>query len=284
MQLPLYSTEKANKFLQKFNLKAEPTPENLISILNSIDYTSLESTDDNSKIVNMVKQVKKLVKLDPKLNVATICVYPNFTKPLSKLLKNTKVNTAVVAGAFPSAQAIKEVKVLEVKNAVLNGAEEVDVVLNPALIITKRYKKALSEIKVLKKACGKKAKLKVIIESGALQNQQQVFEASIIALKAGADFIKTSTGKVQIGATKESFTTMLFALKWYAKENNEKPKGIKASGGIKSIEDAMLYVSLYESFFEENISPKKFRIGASSLLTNILNALSKQGFNVSLQA
>ncbi|MGY6562210.1 MAG: deoxyribose-phosphate aldolase [Luteibaculaceae bacterium] len=278
---PTFPEQEIAAFLSGVNLKVEPTKKNLGKLLNCLDFTTLNSTDTHLEVENLIKTAKKLEKQNKQYALAAICTWPNYANFLVKKLAKSKTNAAVVAGGFPAAQAEQETKVFEVLLAAQAGVNEIDVVLNPGLIIAGEYKKAFRELKSMRKAVGKKVTLKVIIESGALLNTAQVFNASIIALEAGADFIKTSTGKTEVGATKEGFTTMLAALHWFNQENKTN-RGIKASGGIKTTADALTYLALYEKYMNKEASKETFRIGASSVLNHILTDLEALGVSLKL--
>jgi deoxyribose-phosphate aldolase len=282
-QNPEFPKKSIEEFVKNFKANIEPSKESLIKLLNVIDYTTLDATDTKEKVKQLIAEVKSLEKIDKRLHPAAICTWPNFAENIVKGLKKSKTKAAVVAGCFPAAQAEIASKALEVVLAKEAGVNEIDVVLNPGLIIAGKYSKAFKELKTIRKACGKKVQLKVIIESGALQNLEQVFNASIISLEAGADFIKTSTGKVSVGATPEAFATMLSALHWF-NQKNKTNRGIKASGGIRTTQEGLTYLALYEDFMQREASPSTFRIGASSLVANVLNDLNKFGLNLAVNA
>ena len=206
-------------------------------------------------------------------NVAAICVYPTFAKLVSKTIKPTKVNTACVAGAFPSGQSALAIKLQEIKWAIEEGATEIDMVISRGKLLEGKYQEVFDEIVAIKKCCGK-THLKVIIESGELQNNQNIRIASDIAMYAGADFIKTSTGKISEGATYNSVYIMLTAIKDYYAATGIKV-GMKPAGGISDIATATNYLKLVENIVGKDwLSPKLFRFGASSLAKAVLNKLN----------
>jgi deoxyribose-phosphate aldolase len=177
-----------------------------------------------------------------------------------------------VAGGFPSSQTFLEVKMLEVAMAIENGADEVDVVLNVGKILSEAYDEAANEIEVLREEA-EEATLKVIIESGALATCDNIYKASLLAMAAGADFIKTSTGKIDVAATPEAAVVMCHAIRAYYEKTGRKV-GFKAAGGIRSAADAVLYYIIVEQTLgAEWLTPDLFRIGASALANNILSAI-----------
>ncbi|HKK10748.1 MAG TPA: deoxyribose-phosphate aldolase, partial [Bacteroidales bacterium] len=223
-------------------------------------------------LCNKAKKTENKEQGIPK--VAAICVYPNFSKLVSEELKNTNIKTAVVATGFPSGQTFREVKLLEVKKAVEAGAEEIDMVISRGVFLEKNYQEVFDEIKEVKKACAD-AHLKVILETGELENLTQVKIASHIAMEAGADFIKTSTGKINPAATTDAFLVMTDAIKEYHQKTGKKI-GIKPAGGISDPETALKYYAIVkENLGEEWLNNQLFRIGASSLLNKLLHTIEK---------
>ena len=245
----------------------------LKSILNLIDLTSLEGADTIAKIEGMCNKVLELERFSSIPNVAAVCVYPTFTKLVQQKLKPTKINTACVAGAFPSGQSSLKVKLEEIKWAIEEGASEIDMVISRGKFLDGNYQEVFDEIVAIKKCC-KNVHLKVIIESGELQNNKNVRIASDIAMYAGADFIKTSTGKISEGATYQSVYIMLSAINDFHRSTDKKI-GMKPAGGISDIETATNYLKLVEAtvgkdWFDNHL----FRFGASRLANNVLNELS----------
>jgi len=239
-------------------------------ILSCIDLTTLEGADTTGKVVEMCQNVLDLEKREDIPNVAAICVYPTFAKIVSERLKTTNVNIACVAGAFPSGQSSIEIKLQEVKWAIEEGATEIDMVISRGKFLEGKYQEVFDEIVAIKECCGT-AHLKVIIESGELQNNQNIRIASDLAMYAGADFIKTSTGKISEGATYNSVYIMLKAIQDYYKATGNKI-GMKAAGGISDVETATNYLKLVENITGKDwLTPSLFRFGASSLAKAVLN-------------
>lgn len=242
----------------------------LKSIIGMIDLTTLNGNDTREKVIALCRkgvQVENPSNQIPK--VAAICVYPNFAKQVSEALQSSGIKTAVVATGFPSGQTFREVKLLEVQKAVASGAEEIDMVISRGLFLEKRYEEVFNEIKAVKEAC-QGAHLKVILETGELENLAQVYTASKIAIDAGADFIKTSTGKIKPAAEETSFLVMTDVIKNHFKETGKKV-GIKPAGGISDSHTALkFYAIVRENLGVEWLNNQLFRIGASSLLDKIL--------------
>lgn len=250
----------------------------LSKCLGLIDLTSLNSTDTKSKIEAMVEKVNSFSgTYSDYPSVAAICVYPNFASTVKQRLTAKGVEIAVVGGVFPSSQSFPEVKAEECKIAVEKGADEVDIVLALSHFIAGEMESASNEIRLIKKACGK-AHLKVILETGALSHEQ-IKQASILAMEAGADFIKTSTGKMEPAATPEAAVIMCHAIKEYYKVSGRRV-GFKPAGGIVTPEDAVLYYAIVDSILgEEWLNSKYFRLGASRLANNLLTKLENKTVN-----
>lgn len=252
------------------------TNEKLLLLLFSLlDLTSLEGADTNQKISAMADKVAGLEKYTDINNVAAICVYPTFATLVNNKLKNTKVNTACVAGAFPSGQSSLAIKLQEIAWAIEQGATEIDMVISRGKLLEKNYQEVFDEIVAIKKCCGK-VHLKVIIESGELKNNLNIRIASDLAMYAGADFIKTSTGKISEGATYNSVYIMLEAINDFYKATGIKV-GMKPAGGIADIDAAINYLKLVEQTVGvEWLNNHLFRFGASRLANNVLNELAKK--------
>ena len=205
-------------------------------------------------------------------NVASICVYPPFVETVGLNIDGTPLRITSVAGGFPSSQTFLEVKMLEVAMAIENGADEVDVVVNVGKILTGAYDEAANEIEVLREESDG-ATLKVILETGALKSPEMIYNASFLAMAAGADFIKTSTGKIDVSATPEAAVVMCKAIKEYHEKTGRKV-GFKAAGGVRTADDAALYYTIVKEILgEEWLTTDLFRIGASSAANNILSAI-----------
>ncbi len=241
------------------------------TILNCIDLTTLSGDDTNEKVVNLSK--KALSYKNEKLGMETtaaVCVYPVFAGAVSETLSGSNVKTACVAGAFPSGQSPLEIRVEEVKYAVENGADEIDMVISRGKLIEGDEDFVFEEVSAIKEACGA-AHLKVILETGELKTVELIRRASEIALLSGADFLKTSTGKIQPAATPEAYLIMLDTIKEYYNKTGRKI-GIKPAGGISEPEDALLYYLLTLSVLgNEWMNNTLFRIGASRLADKVYN-------------
>lgn len=241
-------------------------------ILSLIDFTTLEGADTTKKVEAMCNKVLELEAITNIPNVAAICVYPTFASIVSKKLKKTNVNTACVAGAFPSGQSSLAIKLQEVKWAINEGATEIDMVISRGKLLEGKYQEVFDEVAAIKACCGN-VHLKVIIESGELENNQNIRIASDLAMYAGADFIKTSTGKINEGATYNSVYIMLNAIKDFQTATGKKI-GMKPAGGISDISTAINYLKLVENTVGNDwFTPKLFRFGASSLAKVVLEKL-----------
>lgn len=262
--------EKVKKIIgEKYN--ENNTTEVLKKIYSCIDLTTLNTTDTREDIWNFTSKVNDFEGSNPTIdNVAAVCVFPKFAKTVRESL-TANVNIACVAGGFPSSQTFLEVKIAETALAVLDGADEIDVVLNLGLFLNEEYEELAEEIDEIKEACHE-AKLKVILETGALKDAKKIHDASVLSLYSGADFIKTSTGKVYSGATLEAAYAMCIAIKNYYKKTGVK-KGIKISGGVSTVEDAVNYYTIVKEILgEEWCNKDLFRVGASRLADTLLKA------------
>ena len=230
--------------------------------LQSIDLTTLEGLDNPSRI-------RLLCEKALKYKTAAVCVYPPFVKLAKELLKGSSIKVASVAGGFPSGQTPIEIKLAEVAYAVAQGADEIDMVISRGKFLDGLYQEVFNEIAAIKKEC-KQAHLKVILETGELQELDLIYKASFLAMEAGADFIKTSTGKISVNATPESFVVMLDAISQYYKATG-KIVGIKPAGGIADAETAIIFVTILENILNDKwLNNTKFRIGASRLADKLI--------------
>ena len=241
--------------------------------LSAIDLTTLSCCDSEESVEAMARRAAEFEMDYPHLqNVASICVYPPFVETVGLNIDGTPLRITSVAGGFPSSQTFLEVKMLEVAMAIENGADEVDVVVNVGKILTGAYDEAANEIEVLREESDG-ATLKVILETGALKSPEMIYNASLLAMAAGADFIKTSTGKIDVSATPEAAVVMCKAIKEYHEKTGRKV-GFKAAGGVRTAEDAALYYTIVKEILgEEWLTTDLFRIGASSAANNILSAI-----------
>jgi deoxyribose-phosphate aldolase len=247
------------------------TLENKKLALSLIDLTTLNATDTVEHVRNFTQKVNDFPAHFEELeNVAAICVYPNMVSTAETTLQLPEVNIAAVAGGFPSSMTFTSVKVQETKLAVKAGADEIDIVLALNHFLAGEYQKTHDDISAIK-ACLGDIPLKVILETGALKTPENIWKASLLAINAGADFIKTSTGKTEPGATLMAAYIMCSAIKWHYEETGEKI-GFKAAGGIVTPGDALQYFSIVKEILgEEWLTPKLFRIGASRLANNLLS-------------
>ena len=240
---------------------------------HSIDLTTLNSTDTVQSVTRFVQRVNDFETDYPQLpNVAAICTYPNFAMVVSGTLEVSEVGTAVVAGSVPSSQAFVEVETAETALAVADGATEVDIVFNLGLYYDEQYEELADEIAEIKHAC-RDARLKVILETGALKKAADIKNAAILSMWSGADFIKTSTGKVYPGATLEAAYVMCQCIKEYHKKTGRKV-GLKVSGGVSTTDDAVRYYTLVKEILgDEWLTNEWFRIGTSRAANVILSSI-----------
>lgn len=241
--------------------------------LSCIDLTSLNPTDNEERIRDFTERVNLFEEAYPDLNnVASICVYPNFAETVSTFLDVTEVHTTVVAAGFPSSQTFPEIKVAECSLAVASGADEVDIVINVGQMLAGQYEDMCDTIQECKDACRDRI-FKVILETGALKKASLIAKASILAIYAGADFIKTSTGKIDVAATPEAAYVMCKMIKAYYEQTGTRI-GFKVAGGVRTPEDAVKYYTIVKTVLgEEWLNKDLYRIGASSAANNLLSAI-----------
>lgn len=276
--LPSYDTvgvmERVDRFCKR-SIKKSSKVEGLKLALSMIDLTTLEGKDTPGKVKQLCYKALHLhEKLDDIPNVAAVCVYPTYVKIAKTALEGSGIQVASVATAFPSGQSNRKTKILDTQFAVEQGADEIDMVISRGEFLAGEYNFVYDEIAAIKEACGK-AHLKVILETGELDTLDNVRKASEIAMYAGADFIKTSTGKIQPAATMPVTYVMLDAIKdFYLKTG--KIIGMKPAGGISTSKIALQYlVMLNEVLGEQWMNSTYFRFGASSLANDILMQLVK---------
>ncbi len=274
----MHTIEKELQII-KDNLQKWNKPSILAACIGHMDLTSLNSTDTKSKIEKMVDKVNNFPLNFPKYpSVAAICVYPNFAEVVKKGLNSQNIKVAVVGGVFPSSQSFLDVKIQECRIAVEKGADEVDIVLSLYHFLDGEHDLAAKEISAIKKAIAP-AHLKVILETGALSTPEAIEKASVLAMEAGADFIKTSTGKMEPAATPEAAIVMCRAIKNYFVKTGRKV-GFKPAGGISTPMDAILYYAIVDTILgEEWLNPELFRLGASRLANNLLTELENRPIN-----
>jgi deoxyribose-phosphate aldolase len=241
-----------------------------------IDLTTLEGADTPGKVRAMCAKALRPDPADPAVPpVAAVCVYPDLVATARAGLAGSKVAIASVATAFPSGRASLAVKLADVRDAVNSGADEVDMVIDRGAFLAGHYGQVYEEVRAVREACGT-AHLKVILETGELATLDNVARASWLAMLAGADFIKTSTGKVSPAATPPVALVMLAAVRDYSRATGRQV-GVKVAGGIRTAKDAIRYLVLVrETAGREWLTPALFRIGASSLLNDLLMQRSKQ--------
>jgi len=262
--------------LAKRSIKRESKLWALDLAIRCMDLTTLEGSDTPGKIVAMCAKAVRPNPVDPRVpSVAAVCLYPFLVPVARDHLKGTGVKVASVAGGFPSGLAPLDVRVAEVREVVEMGADEVDIVLNRSAFLGGRYAQAFEEIAASREAAGG-AYLKVILEIGELGSYDRIRQASILAMAAGADFIKTSTGKISTGATLPGALCMMEAARDFFLETG-RPIGVKVAGGIRRSKQAVQYlVLLYETLGPDWMTPDLFRIGASTLLNDVLMQIDKE--------
>lgn len=240
--------------------------------LNLIDLTSLNGTDTEAQIAGMVEKVNNFHSHYPDLlNVGAICVYPAMVSTVREHLKED-IGIASVSAGFPASQTFIEVKIAETAMAVMEGATEIDVVISIGKFLSGAYEEVREELREIKSSC-RDAHLKVIIESGALGSAENIKKASVLAMASGANFIKTSTGKIPVAATVEATYIMCTAIREWYEQTGEK-KGYKPAGGIVTTEDAVKHYTIVKEILgEEWLNNKSFRIGASRLANNLLSSI-----------
>ncbi len=262
--------------LAKRSIKREAKVFALELAIRMMDLTTLEGADTPGKVAALAS---KAIRPDPSdasiPSVAALCVYPNLVAPAVERLRGSGVKVASVATAFPSGQSPLAGKVEEVRQVVALGADEVDMVIDRGAFLSGRYSRVYDEIVQVKEACGE-AHLKVIVETGELGTYDNVRRASLLAIAAGADFIKTSTGKLPSAATLPVTLVMLEAIRDVYEETG-RMVGMKPAGGIRQSKQAVQYlVQLYETLGLEWLTPDLYRLGASSLLNDVLMQLRKE--------
>ena len=242
-------------------------------LFNCIDLTTLNTTDSDESVMKFTQNVNRFEESYPDLkNVAAICVYPCFAEIVKDTLEVEGVNIACVSAGFPSSQTFIEVKVAETAMAILDGADEIDIVISVGKFLSGDYETMCDEIAEIKATC-KEKHLKVILETGALQSAENIKKASILSMYAGADFIKTSTGKQQPAATPEAAYVMCQAIKEYYEQTGIKV-GFKPAGGINCVNDALIYYTIVnEVLGDEWLTNKLFRLGTSRLANLLLSEI-----------
>lgn len=262
--------------LNRRSIKKESKIFALKLALSMVDLTTLEGMDTPGKVIQLCrKAMEPHAELPDLPTVAAVCVYPNLVSVAGRELKGSGIKVASVATAFPSGMTRRDSKIEETKYAVEQGADEVDMVISRGEFLKGNYHYVFDEISAVKEACGE-AHLKVILETGELETLENVRKASDLAMRAGADFIKTSTGKVKPAATQEVTLVMLEAIRDYYYET-DRMVGMKPAGGIRKAKQALQYLVLVkETLGAAWLTPDYFRFGASSLANDLLMQIVKQ--------
>ena len=271
--------ERVARF-QSRSIKAAAKIEALHLVLSMIDLTTLEGQDTPGKVQQLCQKAIHLHDALPGLpHVAAVCVYPTMVAIAKRALEGHDINVASVATAFPSGMSTLSIKLDDTRMAVDAGADEIDMVISRGAFLAGDYRYVFDEIRAVKKACGE-AHLKVILETGELGTLDRVRRASMLAMHAGADFIKTSTGKIQPAATMQVTLVMLQAIRDYYVETG-RMVGMKPAGGISTSKLAVHYlVMLRETLGNAWMTPEWFRFGASSLANDVLMQLMKQSTGI----
>jgi deoxyribose-phosphate aldolase len=240
-------------------------------LMGSVELTTLKTTDSDESVLAFTERVNQFEAAYPTLpHVATICVYPRFAKVVSETLEVDGVEIACVSGSFPSSQTLIEVKTVETALAVKDGATEIDMVLSVGAFLSGDYETVCDEIRQMKDACGEK-KMKVILETGCLKTASNIKTASILAMYSGADYIKTSTGKLEPAATPEAAYVMCQAIKEYYEQTGIQI-GFKPAGGLNSVMDALIYYTIVKEVLGEKwLTNQWFRMGTSRLANMLLS-------------
>lgn len=240
-------------------------------LMGSVELTTLKTTDSEDSVLAFTERVNQFDEQYPELpHVATICVYPCFAKTVSETLEVDGVEIACVSGSFPSSQALIEVKVAETALAIKDGATEIDIVMPVGKFLSGNYEEVADEISELKNVCGEK-KMKVILETGCLKTAANIKKASILSMYAGADYIKTSTGKLEPAATPEAAYVMCQAIKEYYDKTGIQI-GFKPAGGLNTVMDAItMYTIVKEVLGEKWLTNQWFRMGTSRLANLLLS-------------
>lgn len=262
--------------LNKRSIKKESKVQALMMALSMIDLTTLEGMDTPGKVIQLCHKAKNPHAALPELpTVAAVCVYPNMVSVARKALRGTDINVASVATAFPSGMSTLEAKLEETRKAVEDGADEIDMVISRGEFLKGNFSYVFDEIVAIKEAC-KDVHLKVILETGELQTYENVRKASDLAMYAGADFIKTSTGKVSPAATQPVTLVMLEAIRDFYYKTGRRV-GMKPAGGIRKAKQAIQYLVLVkETLGADWLTPDYLRFGASSLANDLLMQIVKQ--------
>ena len=240
-------------------------------LMGSVELTTLKTTDSDTSVMAFTEKVNQFEEAYPTLpHVATICVYPRYTKTVAETLEVEGVEIACVSGSFPSSQSLIEVKTIETQLAIKDGATEIDIVMPVGALLEGDYETVVDEIQQQKEACGEHD-MKVILETGCLKTGKNIKIASILSMYAGADYIKTSTGKEQPAATPEAAYVMCQAIKEYYNETGIQI-GFKPAGGLNTVMDALIYYTIVKEVLGEKwLTNKWLRLGTSRLANLLLS-------------
>ena len=262
--------------LAKRSIKREAKLWALDMVVRMTDLTTLEGKDTPGKVRALAGKARRPDPTDPSIpGVAALCVYPNMIATAREALRGSSVKVASVSTYFPSGQAPLEVKLNDVREAIGLGADEIDMVIDRGAFLAGDYGRVYDEIVAVKEVCGE-THLKVILETGELETYDNVRRASVLAMAAGADFIKTSTGKVQPAATLPVTLVMLEAIRDFYQQTG-RAVGMKPAGGIRTAKESIAYLTvLYETLGPDWMTPDRFRFGASSLLNDVLMQIRKE--------
>ena len=275
----IVDAEEVEQLLEKIrsNLPSKSDKELLKRIFSLIDLTTLSERDNIENVSQMCEKVNLLGESYPTMPViAAICVYPEMVSVVKEKLENPLVSIASVGGGFPSSQTFTNIKIMEIEQAMEQGAEEIDIVMPVGKFLMGDLEYVEYEIQIIKQRMGP-VHLKVILETGSLQDYSMIRKASLLAIGAGANFIKTSTGKVSPGATPEAMVVMCAAIKDYYNKTGKKI-GIKPAGGISDSETAILYYAIVSEILGEDwLNRERFRIGASRLANCLLADIFDKG-------
>jgi len=275
----IVDAKEVEQLLEKIrsNLPSKSDKELLKRIFSLIDLTTLSERDNIENVSQMCEKVNLLGESYPSMPViAAICVYPEMVSVVKEKLENPLVSIASVGGGFPSSQTYTNIKIMEIEQAIEQGAEEIDIVLPVGKFLMEDLEYVEYEIQIIKQRMGQ-VHLKVILETGSLQDYSMIRKASLLAIGAGANFIKTSTGKVSPGATPEAMVVMCAAIKDYYNKTGKKI-GIKPAGGISDSETAILYYAIVSEILGEDwLNRERFRIGASRLANCLMADIFDKG-------
>lgn len=259
------------EILLKEHLEENNTTEVKKFLFNSVELTTLKTTDSEESVLKFVEKVNQFDDDYPEMgHVATVCVYPNFAKICHDTLENDEIEIACVSACFPSSQSFLEVKVAETALAIKDGATEIDIVIPVGKFLSADYEGMCDEIAEIKSVCGDRS-MKTILETGCLKTARNIKIASILAMYSGADYIKTSTGKLEPAATPEAAFVMCQAIKEYYEKTGIQI-GFKPAGGMKTVKDALTYYTIVKEVLGEKwLTNKYLRLGTSSLANKLLS-------------